>query len=141
LSATQSIRGAAPLQFVNHLGYRVSVSAPAAQEPAKPAEGGVAAKRAPKESRGFEIVGIKAKRLQAAEKRAAARRVRWEQRGPKSKAKEPLPWCAESWLSEQQPERAMRETFAVESAAQMAAEMLKKQGGWLRVSVLPRAEA
>jgi hypothetical protein len=34
----------------------------------------------------------------------------------------------------------MRETFAVESAAQLAAEMLRKQGGWLRVSVLPRAE-
>lgn len=31
----------------------------------------------------------------------------------------------------------MRETFAVKAAADVAAEMLRKQGGWVRVRVLP----
>lgn len=86
---------------------------------------------------GFEVVGVLEKRMVKAQEQAQARMEKWRNRGEKSKAKEPPAWDANAWLDKQKVRRAVTQAFTVESAAQVAADMLKGKGGWLRVSVMP----
>lgn len=134
------------VQFVNHLGHPLNVEGLMRQESAlaqaqteRASKGRTKGKAKKTEARAFEVVGISVKRRDAAARKAAEKLAAWEakpeEKRAKSKAKPPEPWDEEKWLDEQPLKRAMRETFQVESAAKLAAEMLAKQGGFLRVSV------
>lgn len=140
MRAAHTARSAGPLQFVNLHGARIHV--PTAQEAtAKRLRRGGAAKAAPKLSRTltqFEVWAIPIELRDKAARRASERRAAWEALPEKLKAKrvEPAAWNEAVWLEAQPLKRTMRNEFGIEGAAELAAQMLVKQGGWLRVTVL-----
>jgi hypothetical protein len=81
-----------------------------------------------KQHMGFEVVGYSQESVDAAQADLA-----------KKRAEKKLPEVAfdpEAWMNKTKPKRAIKRVFFVPEAADLAAQMLIKQGGWHRVQAL-----
>jgi hypothetical protein len=82
---------------------------------------------------GFEVVGIREDALAA----ASAEHARKVEATPLNKRAGMPVFEPNSWLAKTKPKRCVSRVFYVPEAAEIAADMVRACGGWLRVKVVP----
>lgn len=122
------------LKFVNHVGQPVSIERLAAAAPRKQSAPAplkrVTDPEKASQHLGWEIVGVRKSAMATAR---ADHELR--QRGkPENKR---TAFDGEGWLRKQKDKRVVSRVFQVESAARLAAELVGRDGSFLRLHVQP----